>query len=313
MDTENPNINTNTNTNNPINLINRNNPNNNTSKTNSENEEFSNQYTLKILTVVICLLITGLFNNLHTKAFTSKVTCFNDFLFNLTVPINNYLRHHRTINSIILILGGLLEDITVILACILFCFHFKSWRLILALITVYALRMAVQFTYTMSTPEGILFFYPGFPSLFVPYLLTNDFFFSGHVSLPLVVGLEFYENKMNVFAYISFCASIYEAFMMLFIKGHYSIDMMGGYLFSLWAFKVTKLYIKRIDESYFGMDYKGVEEGSSKNCKNGKESKDKKNINVSYVDVDLMNNNNMDKDKDMNIANDNNEKDKELY
>ena len=67
-------------------------------------------------------------------------------------------------------------------------------------------RFINQNFYLMTIPKESTFRYPGFPSLFVPYLATNDYFFSGHVSLPSVMGYEFYKNgypKTSIFCFIS--------------------------------------------------------------------------------------------------------------
>ena len=39
----------------------------------------------------------------------------------------------------------------------------------------------------MPFPDNFLFLYPGFPSLTVAYKKANDFFYSGHVGIPICV------------------------------------------------------------------------------------------------------------------------------
>jgi hypothetical protein len=74
---------------------------------------------------------------------------------------------------------------------VVFVIYGKTWRLPIALIMFYLLRMIVQKLFLLRYPEGYLWDYPGFPSLVVPYGKTNDFFYSGHVGGACVMMLEF--------------------------------------------------------------------------------------------------------------------------
>ena len=42
----------------------------------------------------------------------------------------------------------------------------------------------------MTLPEGFYWNYPGFPSLFVPYGMTTDFIYSGHVGILIICMME---------------------------------------------------------------------------------------------------------------------------
>ena len=99
----------------------------------------------------------------------------------------------------------------------------------------------------MKFPEGYLWEYPGFPSLTVSYLKTNDFFFSGHVGLPLLMICELY--KMQKFKMIFFCTFtlILEFFTMIALRGHYSIDLVTGVFMAHYCFIFTEKYIHYID------------------------------------------------------------------
>jgi hypothetical protein len=58
----------------------------------------------------------------------------------------------------------------------------------------------------MRYPEGYLWDYPGFPSIFIPYGKTNDFFYSGHVGLCVIVFHELITAKKYRWAAYPFCA-----------------------------------------------------------------------------------------------------------
>ena len=55
----------------------------------------------------------------------------------------------------------------------------------------------------MKFPDNYLWGYPGFPSIMVSYLKTNDFFYSGHCGLPIVLLCEF--NHLGMKLMQAFC------------------------------------------------------------------------------------------------------------
>lgn len=221
------------------------------SKLNIENNE--KIMIFKILLIVLMLFFISLFNNVNLKLFSDLVSCFNDKLFSITTGINLYLRDHPKFNDTIMIIGGLLEDSTVILGFLYFAFVFKSWNLLFSLGILYFFRGLVQHMYIMRIPADTTFRYPGFPSLFVPYLATNDYFFSGHVSLPTIVALNFFINEYYYFFAYSILSAIYQCFMMVVVRGHYSIDLYAGFIFSIYSFLLTQKLCSVIDYSNIGL------------------------------------------------------------
>lgn len=220
----------------------------------------------KIFISVMFVVFLSIFNNSPlANHFEKPVTCFNDAVFNLTEGINNSFNNNLSLNNAIMIIGGLLEDLTVLSGFIFFCFGFKSWALLIALTFVYSFRIFIQKIYVMDFPVHTTFKDPGFPSLFVPYLPTTDFFFSGHVSLPTVVAFQFYFEGYKALSYFSFFAGFYQACMMIATRGHYSIDLFAGFIFSFYFCILTKiLCVKYIDNSGIGLYEDGKNEGIDK-------------------------------------------------
>src|SRR5207247_1428730 len=52
------------------------------------------------------------------------------------------------------------------------------------------LRQIAQLTCALPAPPGLVWRYPGFPSLFVSYSDANAFFLSGHTAIGVVAGIE---------------------------------------------------------------------------------------------------------------------------
>ncbi len=109
----------------------------------------------------------------------------------------------------------------------------------------------------MKYPEGYLWEYPGFPSIFVSYLKTNDFFFSGHVGLPIIIALEC--HKLNKKYLMIFClfTCLVEGCTMVVTRGHYIIDIVTGMAMAHYFYLVVEYNLTFMDK-YFPMDKSNI-------------------------------------------------------
>lgn len=149
-------------------------------------------------------------------------------------------------------------DITMVVGLVVFAIHGKTWRLPLTLGCFYILRFFIQKTFLMRFPQGYLWRYPGFPSLVVPYGATNDFFYSGHVGGALIMTLEYralagellnhrmFMRAMQIFGFLTIISQI---FLMIFLRGHYSIDMITGLIVGHYLHMVASIWAPSIDFS----------------------------------------------------------------
>jgi hypothetical protein len=101
----------------------------------------------------------------------------------------------------------------------------------------------------MKYPDGYLWDDPGFPAIAVSYLKTNDFFFSGHVGLPVIIGLEFNRMGMPRMFMFSLLTVLIEAFTMIATRGHYCIDLVTGIIVAHYVFIHVEQYIHYIDNT----------------------------------------------------------------
>jgi hypothetical protein len=106
----------------------------------------------------------------------------------------------------------------------------------------------------MKYPEGYLWEYPGFPSLTISYLKTNDFFFSGHVGFPIIIAMECYNLKKNYLMFFCLFTCVVEFITMILTRGHYSIDLITGVIVSHYTYIIVEKYIHHIDNSCIGMN-----------------------------------------------------------
>lgn len=221
----------------------------------SNSQQIEDRKGLKLLVSIMIIGILCFFNNVNFDLFVKEPDCINDTLFNFTIEIRNYLSKDKHLKNMIMITAGALEDASVVLGFIFFAFYFKSWRMGFSLFFCYSIRMIIQQLYLMKIPDDSLFEHPGFPSLVVPYYSTSDYFFSGHVSLPIIIAHEFWVDggKFQFIAYLEYFTAFFEAVMMILVRGHYSIDLYAGIIYSLLSCKITDLYIGYIDSSKIGL------------------------------------------------------------
>lgn len=205
--------------------------------------------------VIVCQFILAFmfivslaFLNNYDVFFKADVVCFYDhvheILFN---SLNLFLANNPDFKNALIIIGSLLIDITVIFTGVYFAIYGNSWVWLSSLVMFYGSRMIVQLLYLMRFPERELFTYPGFPSLFVSYYNTNDFFYSGHVGISIICGYELKRIRVWMF-YIGVGISLYECFVMAATRGHYSIDLLFGYVMCLYSIVMCRMLCKYLDK-----------------------------------------------------------------
>lgn len=178
--------------------------------------------------------------------------CYTDLLFNLSNSIHTFFMNNISSRNILLIFSSFLADFTIILGMFIWTFRFKSERLLLSLTLFYFVRFIIMELILFNYPKEYNFQYPGIRSIFVSYLKTNDFFFSGHTGFPVIMFLEFFMNKYYFIAYLSLFTLIMQFFTMLVLHGHYSIDLIVGTLVGIYIYfkcnKFIKWYHKRSEK-----------------------------------------------------------------
>lgn len=83
----------------------------------------------------------------------------------------------------------------------------------------------------MSYPYEYIWEYPGIYSLSVTYGVYNTFYFSQFISLAVINFLEFGAQRRIILQIIAAVATLGMVLMLVFCRGHYSIDLIGGLMF----------------------------------------------------------------------------------
>ena len=104
----------------------------------------------------------------------------------------------------------------------------------------------------MKYADNIIWKYPGIPSISVTYLITNDYFFSGHVGLPTLAALECRKLGYRKIMYLAIFTIFVEAFTLHVSRLHYCIDLITGVIVAHYIYIFTDKYIHIIDGSFMG-------------------------------------------------------------
>ena len=123
-------------------------------------------------------------------------------------------------------------------------FKIKSWRVFISLSFFYLFRALIQSLFQFTYPDGYLWEYPGFPSIAVSYLKTNDFFYSGHVGLPVIISCEFFKNSYYYLGFFALLTSGIEFITMIITRGHYIIDLISGIIFAHYTFLLVDNFLQ---------------------------------------------------------------------
>lgn len=146
------------------------------------------------------------------------------------------------------IFSSFLVDFLVLNFAIYYILWGKSWRTLICLVCFYTSRGLIQSIFVMEFPYGQIWEYPGIPSLTVSYYMTNDFFFSGHVGVLTILSFDNHANGRNKMMWISICSVFIEFWVMIFLRGHYTIDLMCGILIGHYMWIMSKKLAAPLDK-----------------------------------------------------------------
>lgn len=218
------------------------------------------------------IILVALTLNVKIKEINNfgRINCLNDYGIKMLEPVNNKLVNDNVFKKVLLIVSSMMIDLAIVSLLLYWMVYGDSWRFFFVAFKFYGLRAILQQLYQMPFPNNFAFSDPGLPSLTVSYAHTNDFFYSGHVGIPIICGLEFKKYGLNVIFFICLFVSLFEGFVMVSSRAHYGVDVIIGMIFAHYFFKITDKYIDYIDYSIFGFKTKEIKPLDSMNSYNSK-------------------------------------------
>lgn len=182
------------------------------------------------LSIFICVLaIIGWGkNNLSDQANNDTNEAIKDKFFEWTQSVNDMLVSSGAWMSFFQISSSWCIDLLFLSMFVPWIYKGESFRLILAYALYYGFRALVQSMCILPYPAGIIWTYSSAPSITVPYGVTSDFMPSGHVGFCAIGAAEFFKRRWYIAVILAWFVGLYECFVMLSTRGHYSIDLFLG-------------------------------------------------------------------------------------
>jgi hypothetical protein len=150
-----------------------------------------------------------------------------DGLHLLLAPLNEALHAHPRFADGLLIVSSAFIDLLAVFLLAAWIFG-KSVRPFLGLVLVLGLRQVFQALVALPPPPGMLWHYPGFPSLLVTYSVANDFFFSGHTAVAVLGAVELGRLGRPWLHRVGVALAVFEVSVVLALRAHYTMDVFTG-------------------------------------------------------------------------------------
>jgi hypothetical protein len=169
-----------------------------------------------------------------------------DGLHNLTAGLNLYLQHSPSAANALLIVSSALIDALGLFLLARWVFA-GTIRPFLGLLLLLGLRQVMQALCALPTPPGMIWHYPGFPSLFVTYSVANDYFFSGHTGIAVLGAIELARLRRDWLTAVAAMVVVFEIAAVIVLRAHYTMDVFTGFVAALWVATVCDALAPRID------------------------------------------------------------------
>lgn len=148
-----------------------------------------------------------------------------DAVHDWTAPQNVWLTQHPgAANALLIASSGFIDLFGLfLLGSALFG---PSLRPGIGLLLLFAFRQIAQLTCALPTPPGMIWRYPGVPSLLVTYDVANDFFFSGHTAIAVLGAVEVALAAPWWIAVAAAAIAVLEGATVLVLRAHYTMDVL---------------------------------------------------------------------------------------
>lgn len=220
---------------------------------NSQKAKKAFYWRLSLWILIVILIATINFLNNYTK---SSPECIGDLVFDLSSPINDYFSDNPDIKNSFVILSSFFLDVNLSIFMVIFILWGSSWRALILASSFYGLRGSLQAMTVLGFPQGFVWGYPGIYSLLITYVRSSDFFYSGHVGMMLFTYFYYRDSGYYNLKYYSLFCLVFEACVMVTVRCHYSIDIIGALLFCHYFWILSGYF------AYYA-DYIGFKQSSS--------------------------------------------------
>lgn len=169
-----------------------------------------------------------------------------DSMHEFFAPANAALHTNpRWANAALIAISGLVDLAGV--GLLLWSIFGKSIRPFIGLLLLYGMRQTVEALCAMPPPEGMIWRYPGFPSLLVNYDVTNDFYFSGHTAMIVYATAEMAMLRRWLGVAFGLLCVIFVVVVLFSLRAHYTMDVFAGGVAAVMAMLIASIIAKPLD------------------------------------------------------------------
>lgn len=202
----------------------------------------------RLLRVVVLVLALVLFSAAE-RLFGSRGLPhrIDDLMHDLFAPVNSELQSNPRLADALLIAISALADMAGVGLALLSIFAPRI-RPLVGLLVLYGMRQAVESLCELPVPEGMIWRYPGFPSLLVDYAVMGDFFFSGHTAVIAYVTAELAAMRRWWLASLGAFCTLFVVMVLFALRAHYTMDVFTGLiaaLLAIWMASDIAAYLDR--------------------------------------------------------------------
>lgn len=157
-----------------------------------------------------------------------------DGIHALTAPLHQFFVDNPRPADALLIVSSAFIDL---LAIFLFASAIfgPTIRPFLGMLIIFVLRQICQAFCTLTPPAGMIWHYPGFPSLLVTYGVSNDLFFSGHTAIAVLGATELARVGKRWLTALGVAVALFEIATVIVLRAHYTMDVFAGALTALFV------------------------------------------------------------------------------
>ena len=150
-----------------------------------------------------------------------------DGVHDLLSAANRYMAEHPAAANTLLICSSAVIDLVGVFLLAASIFG-PSVRPFLGLLLLFAMRQICQLICSLPPPAGMIWRYPGVPSLLVTYDVATDFFFSGHTGLAVIGAVELSRLGGRRWLCVGTLIILFEVATVLILRAHYTMDVFTG-------------------------------------------------------------------------------------
>lgn len=201
--------------------------------------------------ILFIVLIVGMVLSIFTQHAigekTPAICTIGDSLQEWTAPLHAYVSEHPMLASALMVFYSIVGD-AIVLIMVVCAIVQSSVRPILPFIVFMIFRQTMQTLVAFPVDPGIIWHYPGFPSLFTNYQLGGDFYFSAYVGINILGALELGQIFRHRWITIINCLIAAMVVMIdIVLRSHYTTDIYTSVITAIFAYLFTQEFVPPID------------------------------------------------------------------